>query len=99
MKHSEKIKERILEAGIRIWLDDPMKVTARNIAKSIDMQHPTILYHFGKKGIRNAIAEHAVKNGYSKIIVQLIASCHPSVADLPKSAKNRHIKQMCENVQ
>lgn len=98
MKHGEKIRNRILIAGIRIWLVDPMKVTARNIAKSIEMQHATILYHFGEKGIRNAVAEYAVKNGYSQIIVQLIASSHPSVADLPKSVKNRHMKRMCENV-
>lgn len=98
MKHSEKIKQIILEAGIKIWHGDPMKVTARNIAKAIEMTHSTILYHFGEKGIRNAVAEYAVKIGDEKIIVQLISSYHPSVSKLPNSVKNRFIKQMCENV-
>ena len=98
MKHNEKIKTKILEAGIKVWHDNPMSVTARFVAKTISMDHATILYHFGKQGIRNAIAEYAVKIGDSKIIVQLIASCHPTVSNLPKSAKNRHMKKMCEDV-
>lgn len=99
MKHSEKIRQRILEAGIKIWHGDPMKVTARNIAKSIDMVHATILYHFGEKGIRNAVAEYAVQIGDEKIIVQLISNGHPSVSNLPNSKKNKFLKQMCNNEQ
>ena len=93
MKHKDKIKKIILDAGVKIWHDDPLKVTARNVAKAINMQHGTVLYHF-PEGIRNAIAEYAVKIDDSKIIVQLIACYHPSISKLPQSARKRHLSKI-----
>lgn len=90
MRHSEKIRLKILQAGVALWHEDPMKVTARSVAKAVDMTHATIIYHF-RNGIRNAIAEYAVKTGDSRIIVQLIASNHYSIWALPPSTRRRHL--------
>ncbi len=92
MKHSEKIKLRILEAALQIWHEDPMKVTNRHVAKAAGMCHATLTYHF-RQGIRNAAAEYAVKTGDSEIIAQLIASRHYSVWNMPLSTRRRHLNR------
>lgn len=86
-------KDKILNAGIDMWLENPLSVTANGIASKIGLTHGTVLYNF-PNGVRNAVAEHAVKIGNSRIIVQLIALNHESIITLSAIEKSKHLKSV-----
>lgn len=93
MKHGDKIKDKILEAALGLWCSDPKKMTTRNIAEKINMTHGTVVYHFGDT-LRDSVAEHAVKRGESRIIVQLMALDHPAIQALTKRERAWHSAQV-----
>jgi AcrR family transcriptional regulator len=81
--HGEKVKARIIAAGLELWRSNSASVTARGIGAKLDMTHSAILYHFGTaNGLRNAIAAEAVRIGDSLIVPQLITARHPAVAEI-----------------
>lgn len=89
MKHGDKIREKILNAGVEIWPD----VTPSNIAKIAKLKsHSVVLYHFKSDELKNAVAEHAVNIGNSRVIVQLIAMKHKAVKKLNVRERNKHFK-------
>lgn len=89
MSHGKDVKERILNAGLILWPD----VSSRSIGRYLDMSHSNILYHFGDaNGLKNAIAKHAIHECKSHIIVQLIASNHPSIKDMAFDTRQSHIQ-------
>lgn len=86
-------KLEILEMGLRLWRVDPAYVTTRRIETELNMSHGTVQYHFGGiAALKNAIAYHAVKQGESKVIVNLITSKHPSIADLTEAERLEHFR-------
>lgn len=86
MKAGDRTKQRILEAGVILWPE----VSLSKVAKAVDLSHGTILYHFPKGVLRDHIAEYAVKNGESRVIVQLIAECHPAISRMSAGERNAH---------
>ncbi|RUW55638.1 hypothetical protein EOA32_01055 [Mesorhizobium sp. M1A.F.Ca.ET.072.01.1.1] len=81
--HGERVKQKIVEMGLRLWRVDPSYVTARRIAHELGMTHSAVLYHFGFTAeLVNTIAYHAVKQGDARVIVHLIAMNHKAVAHL-----------------
>ena len=86
-------KLKILEMGLRLWRVDPSYVTTRRIENELEMSHGTVQYHFGGlTSLKNAIAYHAVKQGESRVIVHLITSKHPAVADLTEAERLEHFR-------
>ena len=81
--HGEKIKSRIIAAGLDLWRSDPASVTARRVGAALGMTHSAILYHFGTSdGLKAAIAVEAVKIGDASIVPQLIVANHPAAAGI-----------------
>lgn len=87
-KHGDKIKEKILNTGLKCWPD----VSARRIGREMKLTHSAVLYHFGNsKALAEAVAVHAVAMGKSAVIVELIAQRHKSVATMPDKERQRHL--------
>jgi AcrR family transcriptional regulator len=90
---SKGTKERILEAGIALWLENPKKVNATSIGKHIGLTHGAVLYHF-PNGVKDAVAEYALLIRESRVIVQLIASNHPAVHGMSKADIRYHLNSL-----
>lgn len=82
----QKTKEKILEKGLQLWPD----ITLQAVAKATGLTHPAILYHFPGNTLKDAIAEHAIEQGASRVIVQLMASGHKAAEKLSMADKIRH---------
>jgi AcrR family transcriptional regulator len=79
MTHGDRRKAQILEAGLALWPN----VTARSIARALDMTHPGVLYHFGSaEKLCEAVAAHAVRTRDARVVPQLIVAHHPAVAGM-----------------
>lgn len=92
MKTGERTRLRIMETGCRMWLLDPASVTCRAIARALDINHATILYHYEtRRALQNALAEYAVQNGVAGIVAQLIATNHPATSRLTASERERYL--------
>lgn len=91
MKHGDRQKRKILNAGLKLWRQDPARLTLRNVADAVGVTHPSVLYHFKEDGgLRDAVAAHAVDRGDSRIIVQLMAMGHAAVKGLSEADRRRH---------
>lgn len=85
--HGQKIKEKILKAGLKCW---PV-VTLQKVAQTAGIKnHNNILYHFPNGTLRDAIAEYAVEVKDSRVIVQLIAEDHEAVANFAPCERAKH---------
>lgn len=90
--HGEKVRNRIIAAGVTLWPN----VSARAIAAKIGLTHSGILYHFeDANAMLDAIAAHAVENGNSRVIAQLITSRHPAVASMSQRERRQHLAAAC----
>lgn len=94
MTAGELTKRRILEMGMTLWRVDPAYVTARRIAKELNMSHGSVCYHFprGERSLKDAIAFHAVTEGESRVIVHLIAMNHKAVSHMDDTARQEHVR-------
>lgn len=79
-------KDKILDQAVKLWPN----VTYQSVASLVKMTHPAIIYHFPQGTLKEAVAEHAVKIGHSRTIVQLVGEGHPAVKDLAPSEKTKH---------
>lgn len=87
--HGDKIRLKILDAGLAIWPD----ITPSNVAREAGMKsHASVLYHFPRAELKNAIAEHAVATECSKVIIQLIANGHKAIRKMTKEQRDKHFK-------
>jgi methylmalonyl-CoA mutase cobalamin-binding subunit len=87
--HGDKVKLKILDAGVSLWPD----VSARSIGRRLNMTHSAVLYHFGDISLlRDAVANYAVEKNKSAIIVSLIAQGHSCVASMSDAERQRHMK-------
>lgn len=91
MKHGDKVKQMILDAGLILWANDPTSVSAREIGRKIKMTHANVLYHFPDDSLKDAIADQAVKTGNSRVIVQLMAIDHPAVNGMSVRERKKHV--------
>lgn len=90
MKHGDKVKNKILDAGLKLWRTEPRSVTVNQVAAAIGMTHQAVRYHFTDYNLRDAIARHAVEKGDSYVIVQLMAMKHAAVRLLTAEERRRH---------
>lgn len=90
----ERTKRAILEMGARLWGVDPAYVTARRIAKELNLVHGTVTYHFpaGERPLKNAIAHFAVQEGISRCIAHLIAGNHKAVSHMDDATRLEHLR-------
>lgn len=91
-------KLRILEMGVRLWRAG-VEPTARRVAQELEMTHAGVLYHFKANNVsmRDAIAHHAVREGESHVIVELIARKHKAVSHLTDAEKMGHMALVSRN--
>lgn len=88
MIKGDETKQKILDAGIKLWPN----VTGRGVATYIGMKHPTVAWHFGKSDeLRAAVAQYAVEIGNSRVIAQLIAVRHPAIRKMPDHVRQKHM--------
>ena len=92
MTAGERTKLAILEMGVRLWRIDPAYVTARRIASELQMTHGTVQYHFPGNRLKDAIAYHAVEQGESLVIVQLIATKHKAASHFDDATRLEHMQ-------
>lgn len=83
-EQGKKTRNAILETGLKLWPN----VTSTTVANALNISHGTVIYHF--PDIKNAVAEYAVKTGNSKVIVQLLATRHRAVKDMPAAERMKH---------
>lgn len=79
-------KQKILEAGVKLWPN----VTFASIEKETGISRPNILYHYPAGTLVDAVAEHAIETGESRVIVQLMASGHAAANKLSPADRIRH---------
>ena len=84
----EQTKEEILKAGLELWPD----VTPSTIAAKLGITHAAVLYHFSN--VKEAVAQYAVDNDCSKVIVQMLATNHKLVKDMPAAERLRHFSSL-----
>lgn len=83
-EQGENTRTRILETGLQLWPD----VTPTTIATALNITHAAVLYHFSD--VKNAVAEYAVENNYSPVIVQLLATNHKLVRGMSAKERLKH---------
>lgn len=93
MTRGEKTREKILEAGLKLWKYDPSKVNARNIAKMINKTHVAVYHHF-PHNIKKVIAAYGVRKEDSVVIVSLMLTGDPLVAHLTEDQKRKHLNAL-----
>ena len=81
-------KEEIRKAGLEHWPD----VTPSTIAAKLGITHSIVSYHFSN--VKEAVAQYAVDNDCSKVIVQMLATNHKLVKDMPASERLRHFSSL-----
>lgn len=92
MKHGDRRKAQILEAGLQLWRNEQVAPTARSIAKALGMTHTTILYHFkDTDNLKQALAGYAVQSRDSIIVPILIAGRNPATATLSEAEKSEFL--------
>ena len=79
-------RKDILEAGLKVWLDDPNNVSASSVGRLCGISHAAVLYHF-PYGVRDSVAEYAVEKGDQRIMAQLIVTGHKAVESLSPSER------------
>lgn len=88
LKQGEQTKEAILKAGLELWPN----VTPSTIATKLGITHATVLYHFSN--VKEAVAQYAVEKDYSPVIVQMLATNHKLVKNMPASERLRHFSSL-----
>lgn len=94
VKHGDKIRAQILDAGVKIWARDGAArlVTARRVGLQLGMTGQAVYYHFKTAELLlDAIAAHAVETENAAVIAQLILSAHPRIATMPQAAKEHFL--------
>lgn len=86
------VRLEILKAGVELW-ERGEQPTASAIAKALGLAaHASVLYHFkGAADLAASLARYAVESGNSRVIVQMIATEHPAVADMDHDRKRYHL--------
>lgn len=94
MTSGERTKRDILEMGLRLWRAGEA-ITARRIARELNLAHGTVSYHFrrGDHSLRDAVAFHCVEQGETRIIAALIAERHKAVSHMDDATRLEFMRQ------
>jgi hypothetical protein len=87
VKKGDDLRKRILEVGLKLWPN----VNTCKIARKLNISHPNVSYYFGR-GLKDAVAQHAVATGNSKVIAQLILTKHKAVKQMSLADRRRHME-------
>lgn len=91
MKHGEKTRIKILEAACSIW----PTVNLALIAEAAGLKsHRSVSYYFSTEELKDIIADHAVKSGNSRVIVQLLAMNHSAVSSMSAVERKKHLNKI-----
>lgn len=93
MKHGDKIKLSILEAGRQLWRENPNLVNATNIAKKLSLSRTAVTYYFRKNELTNAVAKYSIEQKDFNVILNLISTKHPLVKDIHALMADKLYKQ------
>ena len=77
----QKTKEKILKAGLKLWPN----VNLYNVGKMANLTPSAVFYHFPDGTLKDAVAEHAVDVGESRIIIQLLGDNHPAINKISRA--------------
>jgi len=80
-RYGNDVKNKILNTALKMWEQDHNNLTVMGVAKALGMNHANIYHHF-PEGLKDAVAEYAVKTKNIRIVGRLIALGHPSTNDL-----------------
>lgn len=95
MKHGERRKAQILDAGLQLWREDAGSVTARGIAKLLGLTHTAVLYHCkNSDALKKSIADHAVAVGDPVVVPMLITARHAAVANMSDADRSAYLNQL-----
>jgi AcrR family transcriptional regulator len=90
-----KVRDRMLETGVKLWADDPKKVTARCVAAQLEISHALVWYYFKTNEIlQNAVAQYAVEMKKSAVIAALIIQNHSAAAGLSNAEKRKYLNSI-----
>ncbi len=90
--HGERVKAAILTTGLALWRENAGSVSARRIAKRLNITHAAVLYHYGTAAaMHDAIACEAVRIGDAAIVPMLIAAKHPAADSLSATDRRRFL--------
>lgn len=92
---THKLKEKYVGQAVRIAEEGLERLTFSRIAERLHTSAQRIYYHFpgGHKELRDKVIEHALKEGNSRVIVQLIAMKDPAVKELSPGVRYKHLNQ------
>ncbi len=94
ISHGERRREQILLTGLHVWREKGSNaVSARGIGRLLGMTHAAVIYHFKtSEGLRQAVAEYAVRVGDSVVVPQLITSRHPSISGFTPEQRSAYLQ-------
>ncbi len=87
MEKGDKLREKILKVGMKLWPN----VNTCKIAREIGISHPNVSYYFGRK-LKDAVADYAVETGNSKVIAQLVLTEHKAIKNMSIADRRKHMK-------
>lgn len=95
MKHGDRRRVQILEAGLQLWQTGPAAVSARQIAKMLSITHTAVLYHWKTSdALKDAIAQFAVEQRDLIVVPMLIASRHTAAQALSEADRIEFLSQL-----
>lgn len=88
MSKGLRTKESIILIGLQVWRENPDRVNMTHVGSLVGITHAAVSYHFGSSdGLRNAVAEHAVRISDPVVVPMLLASRHPATAAMTAQQK------------
>lgn len=94
MKRGKLTKQKILDAGLKIWHIDPSNISTRKIGEMIGMSHCTVAYHYPDGKLKDAIAAYGISKGDSVVVVSLILTGHHLVDGMSVEEKQKHLNAL-----
>lgn len=91
----EITREKILKAGVKMWKESNVPITANSISRRMGITAPAVYYHF-PYGIKDAVAEYALEKKDVYVVAQLIVTSHPLVRDLSPSERMDYLVKASE---
>lgn len=93
MKHGDKTRLAILDTGLKLW-SLGREPTPSAVATAMGMTRTAIHWHFNSGfKLKEALAEHAIRQGNSRVIVQLIATNHHAVGTMGDLERQTHLNR------
>ncbi len=83
-------KGALLNAALIMARDGLSAVTLRGLASRLEVDHRTVVYHFGTVAqLRQAVAAEGLARRDVMVVARMILDKHPAVSDLPGVERDR----------